>query len=83
MGVMSPTMLQPQVTLFAATVLWVVQFAMAGPELTGQLSDLPKGYYVFAKAGPNVRPPKVRKPPYLPISAECQGMVKVLFYLSY
>lgn len=41
---------------------------------------LPKGYYAFGKAALNARPPKVRKPPYLPISGECPG--KYIFFVK-
>ncbi|KAH9413746.1 hypothetical protein DERP_012079 [Dermatophagoides pteronyssinus] len=43
---------------------------------------LPKGYYAFGKAALNARPPKVRKPPYLPISGECPGIQDASSLLS-
>lgn len=49
--------------------------ALAAGQAAVDENSLPKGYYNFPKAPPNVRPPRIRKPPYLPIAIDCAGMM--------
>ena len=56
-------------------VEWSLAFQQSQQQsTTSTTTELPKGYYAFVKAPLNARPPKVRKPPYLPIAAECPGV---------
>lgn len=64
---------------FALTLLLIIQFSAANPAATDQ--PLPNGYYSFERAPPNSRPPKVRKPPYLSLSTDCQGITRTRWLL--
>jgi hypothetical protein len=40
--------------------------------------NIPTGYYAFEKASSQLnKPPKVRKPPYIPTDIECPGLLSI------
>lgn len=51
--------------------------ASQSPQAGVDENSLPNGYYNFAKAPAGMRPPKIRKPPYLPIAVDCPGVFDV------
>ena len=53
--------------------LWLL-WAVVMTTSSEMLQDPSLGYYAFDKAvQPNVQPPRVRKPPYLPTNVPCAG----------